>query len=77
MFGRLAQLASGAAATVGLALLAVGGTSAASISPPPGELAPTYGTYAPNIDAASFVAVIDNRYLPYKPGTTFHFEGRP
>ena len=38
-------------------------------------LAPIRGTYAPSIDPANFVAKIDNRYLPYKPGTTFHFEG--
>jgi hypothetical protein len=75
MMRRLAQLASGAAAAAGLALLAVGGTSAGSTSPPPGELAPIHGTYAPKIDPANFVAVIDNRYLPYKPGTTFHFHG--
>jgi hypothetical protein len=75
MIGRLAQLASTPAGTVGLALLTIGSTSAASISPPPGELAPIHGTYAPKIDAANFVTVIDNRYLPYKPGTTFHFKG--
>jgi hypothetical protein len=75
MIGGLAQVASGAAAMVGLALPTVGATSAPSVSPPPGELAPIHGTYAPKVDAANFVAVIDNRYLPYKPGTTFHFEG--
>jgi hypothetical protein len=44
-------------------------------SPPPGELAPIHGTYAPKIDPANFVTTIDNRYLPFKPGTTFHYEG--
>jgi hypothetical protein len=44
-------------------------------SPPPGELAPVHGPYAPTIDPANFVTTIDNRYLPYKPGTTFHLEG--
>jgi hypothetical protein len=53
----------------------VGAAAAASPSPPPGELAPIRGAYAPKIDPANFVAVIDNRYQPYKPGTTFHFEG--
>jgi hypothetical protein len=67
MIGRLAGL--------GLVLLTVGGPAAASTAPPPGELAPIHGSYAPRIDPANFVAAIDNRYLPYKPGTTFHFEG--
>jgi hypothetical protein len=44
-------------------------------SPPPGDLAPIHGTYAPKIDPANFSRPIDNRYLPYKPGTRFHFEG--
>jgi hypothetical protein len=75
MIRRLAHIASGAGAAIGLVLLAVWGTAAGSTSPPPGELAPTNGTYAPKIDPANFVAGIDNRYLPYKPGTTFRFEG--
>jgi hypothetical protein len=53
----------------------VGAAAAASPSPPPGELAPIRGAYAPKIDPANFVAVIDNRYQPYKPGASFHFEG--
>jgi hypothetical protein len=75
MIRRLARLASAPGATAGLTLLAVGAAAAASPSPPPGELAPVRGTYAPKIDPANFVAGIDNRYLPYKPGTTFRFEG--
>ena len=49
--------------------------AAAAPSPPPGDLAPASGPYAPTIDPASFVARIDNRYLPYRPGTRFRFEG--
>ena len=75
MIRRRARLTSGAAATAGLALIMAAAPTPASTSPPPGELAPVHGTYAPKIDAANFVARIDNRYLPYKPGTTFHFEG--
>jgi hypothetical protein len=75
MIRRRARLASGVAATAGLALLLAATTAPASTSPPPGELAPIHGTYAPRIDAASFAARIDNRYLPYAPGTRFHFEG--
>jgi hypothetical protein len=67
---RPAHLAFGAAA-----LLIVAGAAAAATSPPPGQLAPIHGTYAPKIDPANFVASINNRYLPYKPGTRFHFEG--
>ena len=67
---RPAHLAFGAAA-----LLIVAGAAGAATSPPPGQLAPIHGTYAPTIDPANFVARIDNRYQPYKPGTTFHFEG--
>jgi len=76
MSKRLVRLASGGAATVALAMLTIGVTSAASTSPPrPGELAPIHGHYAPKIDAANFVAVIDNRYLPFKPGMRIHFDG--
>jgi hypothetical protein len=72
MLGRLAAVGCWAAAAA--ALLVVAGTAAARTTPP-GELAPLHGTYAPRIDPANFVARIDNRYLPYKPGTRFHFEG--
>ena len=32
--------------------------------------------YAPVIDPANFVAVVDNPYMPLKPGTTFVYEGK-
>jgi hypothetical protein len=70
MFGRLAAFGSGA---VVLSLVLAG--TAAARTTPPGELAPLHGTYAPRIDPANFVVRIDNRYLPYEPGTRFHFEG--
>jgi hypothetical protein len=38
-------------------------------------LAPIHGHYAPAIDPASFVATVDNRFWPLKPGTAFHYEG--
>jgi hypothetical protein len=44
-------------------------------APSPGQLAPIHGPYTPQIDPASFVPKIDNRYLPYAPGTRFHFTG--
>ena len=49
--------------------------AAAAASPPPGELAPVHGTYAPKIDPANFVTGVDNRYFPLKPGTRFHMVG--
>jgi hypothetical protein len=59
-----------------IGLLAITTTAVVALSsPPPGELAPIHGTYAPKIDPANFVTTIDNRYLPFKPGTTFHYEG--
>src|SRR4051795_11527622 len=75
MIRRHARLPLGTAATAVLAMLAIGGTSGASTSPPPSQLAPIHGTYSPKIDPANFAATIDNRYLPFKPGTTFHYEG--
>jgi hypothetical protein len=56
-----------------LALAAIG--AQASTSPPPSKLAPIHGRYAPKIDPANFVRTVDNPYLPYKPGTRFHFRG--
>jgi hypothetical protein len=53
--------------------LALGASLAAG--PPPGDLAPIHGPYAPKIDAANFVAKIDNRFLPYRPGMRIHFVG--
>jgi hypothetical protein len=59
-----------------LTFLAVGGVAAAAAtSPPPGDLAPIHGTYAPTIDPANFGRKIDNRYLPYRPGMRIHFVG--
>lgn len=70
--------------TIALAALAVGAasgvassssTAAASTSAPPSKLAPIHGPYNPDIDPANFVARIDNRYLPFIPGTGFYFKG--
>ena len=58
---------------VALALLVF--AAAAFGSPPASELAPIHGTYAPKIDPAKFVAKVDNPYLPFRPGTRFHYEG--
>jgi hypothetical protein len=64
------RLALIAATTVALAA-----SAGASTPPPASELAPIHGHYAPKIDPANFVSRIDNRYLPFKPGTRFHYEG--
>jgi hypothetical protein len=47
----------------------------AAASPPASELAPIHGPYAPKIDPANFVRKVDNPYLPFLPGTRFHYEG--
>jgi hypothetical protein len=44
----------------------------AAIQPPSWELK---GSYKPSIDPANFVATVDNRYFPLKPGTAFHYRG--
>jgi hypothetical protein len=33
------------------------------------------GDYAPELDPADFVDGVDNPYLPFVPGTTWHYEG--
>jgi hypothetical protein len=67
------RLAIGAAAALALSVIA--GTASAATPPRPGTLAPSKGPYAPRIDPANFVATIDNPYMPFRPGTAFHFEG--
>jgi hypothetical protein len=58
-----------------IALAAVAATAVAPAPPRPSALAPIHGRYKPHIDPAQFVATIDNRYLPFIPGTAFHYEG--
>ncbi len=53
-------------------------TTTAPTSPAPAspsKLAPLHGPYNPKIDPANFVTTIDNKYLPFKPGTGFHYRG--
>ncbi len=75
-----------AAAAAGLFLLGLGaaacgsgGGSSASTTTvtvqSASSLAPIHGPYKPSISASNFVDVIDNRYLPFRPGTAFHFRG--
>jgi hypothetical protein len=40
------------------------------------ELPPVDGPYDWTIDAAEFVATVDNRFFPLEPGTTLVYEGR-
>ena len=66
----LAVLAAGCGST--------GSKHAATTNARPGSastLAPIHGHYAPTIDPANFVSVIDNRYWPLKPGRAFHYRG--
>jgi len=63
---------------VALAVLALVGSHGASAAQRPGSapsLAPIHGKYSPSIDPANFVAAVDNPYLPFKPGTSFHYKG--
>jgi hypothetical protein len=85
MNGRFKRAVRGATiGTIALAVLAIGATSgvassssaaAASTSPPASKLAPIKGPYNPDIDPANFVRTVDNRYLPFIPGTGFHYKG--
>jgi hypothetical protein len=63
---------SAIALVVGAALAAVASSHGAATSPPRWAL---HGPYSPTIDPASFVAGVDNRYFPLRPGTTFHYRG--
>ena len=83
------RLRTGAAVAGLLALLTAAGCgSSADTSPTNGspattpsgaksasDLAPVHGAYSPSIDPANFVAAVDNRYFPLKPGTAFHYKG--
>jgi len=71
---------------VSLAALAASGCGGKQHAAPPATttasrpgsasaLAPIHGRYAPKIDAADFVASVDNPLWPLKDGTHFHFVG--
>jgi hypothetical protein len=57
---------------IGLACLLVAPGGSSTPRPPRWVLR---GPYAPSIDPANFVATVDNRYFPLKPGTGFHYRG--
>jgi hypothetical protein len=65
--------AVGIAVSALVGVLAPADASSASAPPPPRWV--LHGKYAPTIDPASFVAKVNNRYFPLKPGTAFHFRG--
>jgi len=66
-----AAVAIAVSALVGV--LAPADVSSASTPRPPRWV--LHGKYAPTIDPANFVAKVNNRYFPLKPGTAFHFRG--
>jgi hypothetical protein len=71
---------SGALGALLLLAAGCGGSSGQNASSPrpitsASSLAPIHGTYTPRIDPANFVATVDNRLWPLKPGTTFHYVG--
>jgi hypothetical protein len=86
MLGRLKVLSSRAtASTLTFVLLgglgggcgssSRGGTSSTARRQSASALAPVHGSYSPSINPANFVATVDNRYWPLKPGTGFHYQG--
>jgi hypothetical protein len=56
---------------IGLLVIAATGLAACARTSPEAEVA-----YAPAIDPSNFVSVIDNPFLPMKPGTTFVYDGQ-
>jgi hypothetical protein len=65
------------ARALGIALLI-----AVAVAPPTGSSTTPHppswvlrGGYEPSIDPANFVAAIENKYFPLKPGTAFHYRG--
>jgi hypothetical protein len=86
MLGQLRQFATRTtASTIPLALLGLlasgcgssGGQLRPAVAPPTSasRLAPIRGPYAPSIEPKNFVATVDNRFWPLRPGTRFHYEG--
>jgi hypothetical protein len=57
-----------ALALAGIGVAVLGGTQAAAAAGGSNP-APVTGNYNPHIDPADFVRKMDNRYLPFKPGT--------
>jgi hypothetical protein len=53
-------------------VLGAGPSMAGKPKPPSWAL---HGSYSPKIDPANFVAAVDNRYFPLRPGTAFHYNG--
>ena len=73
---RLGQLPVGVVSLIVPAVLAVPAVPVTASTPPSAsQLAPIHGRYSPSIDPVNFVRTIDNPYLPFKPGTAFHFRG--
>ena len=67
---RQSTIRAGIALALTAAVMGFGAAHAASTS-----LAPIHGTYSPSIDPANFVAGVDNRYFPLKPGTRLSYTG--
>jgi hypothetical protein len=57
---------------VGLAIVFVFSAAASRPRPPSWAL---HGPYSAKIDPSEFVAAVNNRYFPLKPGTRFHYTG--
>jgi len=70
MFQRISKTLVALLMTPLLVTACSGKAAPATVLPSAGE------AYAPLIDPANFLAVIDNPYFPLKPGTTFVYEGK-
>jgi hypothetical protein len=64
-----------AALALALLALAAAGCGSSSSSKSASDLAPIKGSYSPSVDASNFVAEVNNRFWPLKPGTGFHYVG--
>jgi len=71
----IAVACSGGGSSTTADTTAMQGSSTSIVAGPPQSLAPLHGHYAPSISSGDFGTVVDNRYWPLTPGTTFHYQG--
>jgi hypothetical protein len=58
-----------------LAACALAGAPASGAGRPAPPAWTLHGSYSPVIEPANFVASVNNRYFPLRPGTAFHYRG--
>ena len=62
-------------AALALALASCGSSSGGGSTAPASANPAAVGAYSPTVDPANFVSHVNNPYLPYKPGTTWRYQG--